>query len=193
KPRAAKDVAAADHEPDLNAEARDLGDLARDAGNDVGIDTVLLFAQQRLAAELQQDSSIRGLAFAHRGSLIPHAGRASVTLGRSAKISRLRSLRHDLLAEVDLLLLDALAEPVAQEPHDLRVRLLQQIADALVRILDERLAEQRDLVELLAQPPLDHLLDDLGRLTLLLGLRAEDFALFLDLVLRHLVEVGRAS
>jgi len=92
KPRAAKDVAAADHETDLNAEARDLGDLARDAGNDVGIDTVLLFAQQRLAAELQQDSSIRGLAFAHRGSLIPHAGRASL---RAWQIS----VRHDASSE----------------------------------------------------------------------------------------------
>src|SRR5690606_41952121 len=67
------------------------------------------------------------------------------------RLAGLRGLRHDLLGEVNLFFLDALAETVPDEANDLRFRLLQEVTHALVRILDERLTEQRDLVELLAE------------------------------------------
>src|SRR5690606_23719052 len=63
--RAAEDVAAADDETDLDAHRRNLGDLARDALDDRRIDAVLLAAEQRFAAQLQQDTFIGGRPFAH--------------------------------------------------------------------------------------------------------------------------------
>ena len=56
--RAAKDVAAADHEPDLDAPGGDFGDLVRNSTDDGRIDAVLLAAQQRFATEFQQNPPI---------------------------------------------------------------------------------------------------------------------------------------
>jgi hypothetical protein len=64
--RAAKDVAAADHEPDLDAHRGDLGDLGGDALDDRRVDAILLAAEQRLAAQLQQYSSVGRRPFRHR-------------------------------------------------------------------------------------------------------------------------------
>ena len=56
--RAAKDVAAADHDAELDAEPDDLGDLGGDAADDGGVDAVVLAAEQRFAAELQENPPI---------------------------------------------------------------------------------------------------------------------------------------
>ena len=47
---AAEDVAAADHDRDLHAQAHDFADLERDALEHLRVDAVVLLAQQRLAA-----------------------------------------------------------------------------------------------------------------------------------------------
>src|SRR3546814_20869185 len=66
--------------------------------------------------------------------------------------------------KVDLLLLDAFADPEAHETRDLGLLGGEQLLDGLVRVLDERLAEQRDLAEPLVDLAVDHLGEDLGRL-----------------------------
>ena len=52
---AADDVAAPDHDRRLDAEARDLTNLVRDAGHDHGLDAERLAAEEHLPGELQQD------------------------------------------------------------------------------------------------------------------------------------------
>jgi hypothetical protein len=89
-------------------------------------------------------------------------------------------LGHHLADEVVLFLLDACAHFVAHELDHLRTRLLQKFLDRDLRILDERLAVEGDLRQELAQPALDHLGDDVGRLLLTLGLLGEDLALLVD-------------
>ena len=56
--QAAEDVAAADDDGRLDAEALDLADVAGDAGGDGRIDPELLVAHQRFAGELQEDALI---------------------------------------------------------------------------------------------------------------------------------------
>ena len=51
----AEDVAATDDDADLDAQAVDLGDLARDERADRRVDAVLAIAEQRLAGQLEQD------------------------------------------------------------------------------------------------------------------------------------------
>ena len=55
--RAAKDVAAADDDAELDSEARDLGDLAGDPRQHLRLDAVVTGAKERLAAELQENSA----------------------------------------------------------------------------------------------------------------------------------------
>src|SRR4029079_15843629 len=50
-----EDVAAADHDPDLDAEPVDLGDLAGDERAERRVDAVRPVAEQRLAGQLEQD------------------------------------------------------------------------------------------------------------------------------------------
>src|ERR1700733_4932077 len=83
-------------------------------------------------------------------------------------------LGHHLGDEVVRFLLDAGADLEALERHDLGVLTLQQLLDARVRVLDERLAAKGDLAERLAQSALDHARDDLGGLALPLRLLGED-------------------
>ena len=64
QPGAAKDVAAADDDGYFYAETADFGDLGSDPVNDRRIDSVILPAQQRLAAELEEDPFIA--VFSHR-------------------------------------------------------------------------------------------------------------------------------
>src|SRR5690606_34194468 len=58
---------------------------------------------------------------------------------------RLRAahLRHHLIGKVFLLALDAFADLVASETHHFGAGILEQLADRLIRILDERLTNQR--------------------------------------------------
>ena len=54
--QAAEDVAAADDDGGLDAEALDLADVPGDARGDGGIDPELLVAHQRFAGQLQEDA-----------------------------------------------------------------------------------------------------------------------------------------
>ena len=65
EPGTAEDVAAADHEADWTPSARHVGDFARDAAYDSGVDAVSAAAEQRLAAELQQNSPVHGRTLRH--------------------------------------------------------------------------------------------------------------------------------
>ena len=56
--QAAEDVAATDDDPDLDAEAVDLRDLAGDERADGRVDAVLAIAEQRLAGQLEQDPPV---------------------------------------------------------------------------------------------------------------------------------------
>src|SRR5690606_10283514 len=58
QPRAAEDVAAADHHADLGPGLLGLDDLAGQAVDDLGVDAVVLVAHQRLAGQLEQDAAV---------------------------------------------------------------------------------------------------------------------------------------
>ena len=64
QPGAPKNVAAADDDGDLDAEACNFSDFNRDPVNDRRIDTVIFPAQQRFAAELEKNTFIG--FFSHR-------------------------------------------------------------------------------------------------------------------------------
>ena len=66
--RAAEDVAAADDDGDLDVAGQHVADLAGDALQDGRIDAVVGGAEQRLAADLEQDPRERlpGLRIRHR-------------------------------------------------------------------------------------------------------------------------------
>ncbi len=81
--RAAKDVAAADHDRDLHAERLDFGDLERHALEHRGIDPVRGLPQQRLAGQLHEDPAATGLRFLH-GAVPLRAVRATGALKASA-------------------------------------------------------------------------------------------------------------
>src|SRR5579862_2042650 len=86
-------------------------------------------------------------------------------------------LGHDFGYEVTGFLFDPRSHLEAFEAGDTRARVLQQLLDAQIRILHERLAVERDLAQGLAQSPLDHLRHDLGRLALAARLLGENLAL----------------
>src|SRR6185437_3017124 len=100
--------------------------------------------------------------------------------------ARALHLGHDLRDEVLLSLLDAGADLEALERGDFRLGALEELLDRDVRILHERLPEERDLAEGLAQPALDHLGDDLRRLALAARLLRQNLALLCHDIRRHL-------
>src|SRR5690606_11672008 len=55
--RAAEDVASADHDRDLHAQAHHLADLRCDALEHFRIDAVILLAHERFAGQLEQDAA----------------------------------------------------------------------------------------------------------------------------------------
>src|SRR6266851_7112344 len=77
---------------------------------------------------------------------------------------------------------DALAKGVAHKADDfyrrsaLRLRLLDGLGDALVRLMYECLIKQANLLVEGLEPRFDDLLDDMGRLSLRLGLVGENFS-----------------
>src|SRR5207248_3156502 len=86
-------------------------------------------------------------------------------------------LSHHVGDEILGFLVETRADLEALERHHLGPGALQQLLDGDVRILDERLPGEGDLVQRLAQAPFDHLGDDLRRLALALGLLGENVAL----------------
>src|SRR5580698_1205613 len=101
-------------------------------------------------------------------------------------------LRHHGGYEILFLLFDTRANFEALETQHSRAGSLEQLLDRLIRILDERLTHERDFVERLAQPPLDHLRDDLRALALVPGRLAQDLALFGDDLRWHLAGIDVA-
>ena len=67
---AAEDVAAADHDRGLHAEALDLADVLGDLRGDRRIDAELLLAHQGFAGQLQQDAAGMRWATDHGGAII---------------------------------------------------------------------------------------------------------------------------
>src|SRR3569833_3054273 len=92
-------------------------------------------------------------------------------------VGRSLDLCHHLSHEVVLLLLEAGTDFVTLEGHYLRLGALQELLDRLIGILDERLTEQCDFTQRLAQATFDHLGDDLRRLALTLCLFRQNLAL----------------
>ena len=66
--QAPEDVAAADHDADLDATGVDGRDLLGDEGADLGIDAVLARPEQGLAGQLEQDAPVAGRVLAHLSS-----------------------------------------------------------------------------------------------------------------------------
>ena len=74
-------------------------------------------------------------------------------------------LRHDLGRKVDLFFFDPFTDFIANEPNHLGALLGNQLADGLIRIFDEGLLDQANLLQELTDTPYHHLLNDLGRFT----------------------------
>jgi len=70
--KTAKDVAATDHDTDLNAEFMDILDFGGNAANNLGIDTETGLAHQDFAAQLEQNAFVFG--FGQWKTLIPQQG-----------------------------------------------------------------------------------------------------------------------
>ena len=93
---------------------------------------------------------------------------------------RLARLGHHLSREVGGLPLDALAHHEERIGIHLGFLGRQHLLHRLLVVLDEGLAQQRDLLELLLHAALHHLLHDVGGLARFGGLLARDLALSLD-------------
>src|SRR5699024_6904139 len=107
-------------------------------------------------------------------------------------------LLGDLGGQVVDLLLEAIAHLIAGEADDVEALglLLDHLADADVRILDERLLEEADLLVELDDAALHHLLDDVFGLALVAGLGDEDLLLVfevgrIDLLAAHVLRSNR--
>ena len=98
---AAEDVAAADHDADLDAELGHLRDLGDDALDGRAVDAVGVIAHQGFAGELEQDALVRGASRQSRRSRLAFFAAAACAATSAAK-------------SVDFLL-DALADDVQRE------------------------------------------------------------------------------
>ena len=90
---AAKDVAAADHQRELEAEPADVADLGGDRLQDGDVDPVRHFAHQGFAAQLEQDTlvaQVAGCRAAGRAHLVPriHAPLSSRSTARPTGSAR---------------------------------------------------------------------------------------------------------
>src|SRR5690606_14266327 len=86
-------------------------------------------------------------------------------------------LRHDLVGEDFLFLLDTFAELEADVTRHPGAGGVKQLADGLVGVLDERLADEGDLFQVLGELAFDHLLYNVVGLAALLCLLREHLAL----------------
>src|SRR5438876_5771046 len=113
----------------------------------------------------------------------------SVYLELKASEAALGCLGHcrNLRRKIIPFLVDALADDVQLEPRYGCAFALEVFLDRQVGILDKRLTEQRHLGQELVDLPVDHLGDDVRRLSRLGGLRRVNRAFALDQVLGHLV------
>src|SRR5687768_8934358 len=111
--------------------------------------------------------SLRRMRLYFSGFLsLEYTGKGPDTCSRLAELVPDEATDHDVLA-------------------DLRRRLLHEVADALLRLLDPGLREQRDVLVVRLHLALDHLLDDLLGLAALARLLLEDPALAVDGIGRH--------
>lgn len=110
-------------------------------------------------------------------------------------------LRGNLLGKVVLALFDTLAALEALEADHIQLRadllgdLAHQLGDGLVRILDEGLLQEANLLIVLLDAALDHLVHDLLGLALVERLGAEDLTLLVErlggnLFLAHIAGLG---
>ena len=181
---AAEDVAAADHQAELDAQRVDGGAIVGELAQDPAVVAVLAVAQQRLARHLEQDAAEPG-----PGAGWPRViGRAPRCAWRAARVSGRSDageLRH-LGGEIVGALLDALAQRQADEARDLdRARRAPwrrpgPPPSPASRGRSRSLLEQHRLLVELAQPALDHLLDDVLGLAGCTGLLGVDRALALE-------------
>src|SRR5690606_20250868 len=96
-------------------------------------------------------------------------------------------LFHDLLSEADFFFRDALAHFEASEADHFTAGSLDELGDALVRVLDEGLLGQAVLGQELLQAATDHLLGDILGLAGHVRLRQDDRLLGVELLLRHVL------
>src|SRR6056297_290821 len=110
---------------------------------------------------------------------------------RVARRSAAASLLHHFRRKIRLFPLDTFANLETDEIPDLRALGLEQRANGLIRILHERLPDQRDLGQMLVQTAGDHFFDDLWRLAGILGLRPQDFLFLFEHIGRHRVGIDK--
>src|SRR5690606_32423402 len=96
-------------------------------------------------------------------------------------------LGHNFRSKVSLFLLDALADNQAHEADHVSASGLDQRTHGLVRVLDERLVQQADFLEELADAAAEHLLDDFRRLASHVRLCTDDFLFLLQYLGRHVI------
>ena len=94
---APEDVAAADHDPDVHTELVDGADLGRDRADDIEVDPILALAEQRLPAQLEEDSAVlRTLAGAVRGG--GDWSQASLTSKRAKRRTTMFSWSREMVS-----------------------------------------------------------------------------------------------
>src|SRR5262249_2233822 len=171
------DIAATDHEAELDTEFGGFADIAGDAVQDVNVNTVAVPAHQGLAGQLDEDSAV--------------AARLAVAWLCHQPISPTTSLGTgcgggDVCREIAVRPVDAFAKGEAMEACDLDWRASalfgggERLGDGRLRIVDEGLRKEDDLLVEFAQAPLDHLLDDRGRLAGLFRLLGQHGTLALN-------------
>src|SRR5690606_11210202 len=210
---AAHHVAAADHDRDLDALLDRLRDGLGDVLDDARVDTELLSAGERLAGELQYDTvppgivhlrHVRGaLALVLRHGARPPSG-SPEWYGAGAPVDRVPALIHrrcrgSVLPGTSIMSKSSgLADLEADDALHGHPGLVHDLLHGLLVLLDDRLPEQRRLLE----EPVDPALDDLGqgllRLALLAGGGLGDLALLGDdvrgdLVLAHVLRRERGD
>ena len=161
---AAEDVAAANDDGQLDAALAHTADVVGDLEGTGRVDRVAV-AGQRLAAQLEQDPP-------QRDALARTSVVARPTLGHGSVLGRLAELEAHEPPHLDVL-------------ADHADQVGTQLFDRAVRVFDEGLLHETDLLEELVQLAVEHLLDDVVGLAL--GLLAVDGLLALDDLGGHFV------
>src|SRR5437762_13922690 len=143
--------------------------------------TRLYAGSARTAAAAVGNVATIGAVMAVRSGLV------CLKLKASAAASGCLRHRRNFRRKIFLLLVDALADDIQLETADGRALGLQVFLDRQLGVLDERLPEQRHLGHELVDPAVDHLGDDVSRLSRLGSLRRVNRAFALDQFARHLL------